>query len=196
MSLDHYLETVLELWAQKRARTQSTITGNSMAPLIRHGDTVVIEHGDVPLRIGDVVVAKRQGAIVAHRLVHREMEEGREHFLTRGDACGGIDPPVRRDQIIGKVVEVRNREGRVRLDSRLFRGANLLIARLYYVSERGQAKENGFGWGTHLLFAIRRRALPARISATNLLAGAHSRMQRSVSRIKKRRWGRYRSEEQ
>ena len=195
MSLDHYRDAVLELWAEKCARTESAITGNSMAPLIRHGDTVVIEHGDVPLRIGDVVVAKRRGAIVAHRLVHSEMEEGRERFLTRGDACGVIDPPVRRDQIIGKVVEVRSSEGRVRLDSRWWRGVNLLIARLYYLSARSDANENSFGWGTHLLFAIRRCVLPAGISATDLLAAAHSRMQRSVSRIRERRLGRYRSED-
>lgn len=187
MSLDPYFDTVLELWAEKRARTESAITGNSMAPLIRHGDTVVIQHGDVPLRIGDVVVAKRQGAIVVHRLVHSEMEEGRERFLTRGDACRDIDPPVRRDQIIGKVVEIRSSEGRVRLDSGWWRGANLLIARLYYRSGRWRANENGFGWGTHLLFAIRRCALPAGISATDLLAGALYRMQRSVSRIQERR---------
>jgi hypothetical protein len=196
MNLDHYLDAVLELWAEKRARTETVIKGNSMAPLIRHGDTVVIKHGDVPLRVGDVVVAKRQGSFVAHRLVHSEMEDGRERFLTRGDACGGIDPPVRCEQIIGKVVEVRNSEGRVRLDSRWWHGVNLLIARLYYLSERGYPNENRFGWGTHFLFAIRRCALPAGISATDLLARAHSRMQRSVSRIQKIRWGRYRSEDQ
>jgi len=187
MNLNHYRDAVLELWAEKCARTESAITGNSMAPLIRHGDMVVIEHGDVPLRIGDVVVVKRQGTIVAHRLVHSEMEEGRERFLTRGDACGGIDPPVGRDQIIGKVVEVRSSEGRVGLDSRSWRGVNRLIARLYYLSERSDANGNGFGWGTHLLFAIRRRALPAGVSANDLLARAHSKMQRSLSRIRERR---------
>ena len=184
MSLDHYFETVLELWSEKRARTQSVISGDSMAPSIRDGDTVVIEHGDGRPRIGDVVVVRREGAIVVHRLIHRDVQGGHERFLTRGDRCRGIDPPVRRDQIVGKVVEVRSEERLLRLDSRWWRGSSFLLARLFYLSGRRHVDEGDLGWAARLLFAIRRRALPARISAMELLTGALSKTQRSVSASK------------
>ena len=184
MSLDHYVDTVVDLWAEKHARTESAISGNSMAPLICDGDTVVVEHGDGQPRIGDVIVVKRDGAVVAHRLIHFETKEGDERFLTQGDSCSGIDPPVRRDQILGKVVEVRSTDRRLRLDSRWWRGPSFLIARLFYLSGRRKEDAGGLGLPARLLFAVRRRALPSEISAIRLLTGALSKTQRSLSRFK------------
>ncbi|MDH3284667.1 MAG: hypothetical protein OEQ13_07995, partial [Acidobacteriota bacterium] len=84
----------------------------------------------------------------------------------------------------GKVVEVRSEERLLRLDSRWWRGSSFLLARLFYLSGRRHVDEDDLGWAARLLFAIRRRALPARISAMELLTGALSKTQRSVSASK------------
>jgi len=53
-----YIEPVLALWSAHRERTVCTVVGNCMAPLIRQGDRVVIEHGRRSVRCGDVIVCR------------------------------------------------------------------------------------------------------------------------------------------
>jgi hypothetical protein len=113
-----YLDAVLALWAERRTRSQCRLTGNSMAPLIRDGDLLVIEHGPPAVRIGDVIVFRQAGHLKAHRLLwRRRRPEGTLTFLAKGDASPAFDLPVPAERLIGRVIEIRGTRGTRRLTS-------------------------------------------------------------------------------
>ncbi len=88
--------------------------GQSMFPVIRDGEKLQVEGVDVQkLRIGDIVVANTAYGLRAHRLIF--MDQGRDCFMTRGDAGKESDPPVQGSQILGRVV----RNARVRFRERI-----------------------------------------------------------------------------
>ena len=77
--------------------------GRSMLPLIRDGETLRVESvAAARLRVGDIVVAKTAHGLRAHRLIFADL--ARDCFLTRGDAGQESDPPIRAEQILGRVV--------------------------------------------------------------------------------------------
>ena len=71
-----------------------------MAPALRDGDRLRVVPGGGA--IGEIVVARRGGVLVAHRLVRVE----RALAITRGDGCRTDDPPVPVSALVGRVVEV------------------------------------------------------------------------------------------
>lgn len=98
------LEAVLESGADARFR----VSGASMAPLIRDGDTVRVRRvaaGDI--RVGDVAFCRREdeAGYVMHRVLLRRCIAGRWVLRTKGDALRGLDPPVSEDRVLGRVVE-------------------------------------------------------------------------------------------
>lgn len=77
--------------------------GESMSPLICNGEAVhVIPAIAGKLRKGDIVLAKGDSGFRVHRLVFADHEA--DLFVTRGDCCLENDPPVSRDQILGRAV--------------------------------------------------------------------------------------------
>jgi len=75
--------------------------GRSMLPTIQDGDTLYVEPIQKSPRVGDIVLFFRDGQFKAHRILR-----GRGgHFVTRGDSGMDTDGVVRREEIIGKVVE-------------------------------------------------------------------------------------------
>jgi len=75
-------------------RVRLNVAGNSMAPLCNLGDAVWAEPA-VPasLRRGDVIVVRRAGGLVTHRLVAL----GDGEWYTKGDNARHLDPPVTAD---------------------------------------------------------------------------------------------------
>jgi hypothetical protein len=67
-----------------------------------------VRRQDLPaLRVGQVVLYSRCGALVAHRIVQRAGDQ----FWTKGDSLLYVDLPVCASEIIGQVVSiVRNGE--------------------------------------------------------------------------------------
>ena len=81
------------------------VWGGSMYPSICSGDLVLVEPVDVrSLRPGDVLFYRRRGGHLAHRLV--ELREGGNVLITRGDALDYLDPPVKPQDVLGRVVAV------------------------------------------------------------------------------------------
>lgn len=160
-----HLEAALELWSERRERTTCAITGNSMSPVIRHGDTLVIEHGVRDVRTGDIVVFRAPSAILAHRVVGRT---GRHTYLVKGDARPDFDDPVRVDRILGKVVEIRDARGSVRLASAYWRTAGAALAVLSRVSGTQAVETSPFWRALRVPIAVKRALLPARFSLRSL----------------------------
>jgi signal peptidase I len=86
-------------------------TGWSMLPAIFPGDTLVVERvsGD-QVKVGQVVLVGRDGRLCAHRVVSREIvskeeDSGNPHrrWITQGDAMPIPDPPVKENELLGRV---------------------------------------------------------------------------------------------
>jgi signal peptidase I len=104
--------------------------GGSMLPFVRAGDVaLVMPTAPTGIGVGDVVCYEAPpGRLFVHRVIHR----ARNGFLAKGDAlaCADVIEPA---QLLGKVVAIE-RHGRLkRLDSRIARGRNRVIA---FVSRR------------------------------------------------------------
>ena len=169
MNLPGYIDAILEFRAERRRRSRCYITGNSMAPLIRHGDRLEIDHDPGELRPGDVVVFRREGALVAHRLIRCDRIGPGERLVTRGDGCAALDPPVARSQVIGRVTRVWGPERSLALESPWWRWFGRSLASVVAASESRDSRRPPPGWHWRLLFSLRAGLLPARVSAIDLL---------------------------
>jgi SOS-response transcriptional repressor LexA len=81
-------------------RLRLKVTGWSMLPSVFPGDLLLVEQSDTN-EPGDIVLFHRDRRLVAHRMIHRSEKAG---VTTRGDAMAYPDPPVRREEMLGKVV--------------------------------------------------------------------------------------------
>ena len=80
--------------------------GGSMGPFLRNGDivTIVARSGCV----GDIVLAKRGATMVLHRVVAKSGDR----IITKGDSLDRFDPPLARQDVLGKAV-TRERQGKI-----------------------------------------------------------------------------------
>lgn len=99
--------------------------GDSMRPCICHGDRLHVELRPIHLRLGDVLIWQQKKKFIAHRLVAVRGEE----LLLRGDANVVPDPPVLKNQIIGRVTGVERGTDFADYSSLRWRTVNLLMAR-------------------------------------------------------------------
>jgi hypothetical protein len=124
----------MSIWAEMGEKTSCRIIGDCMAPLIRQGDLLVIEHGKGSLRRGDILVFKKDENLLAHRLVYIEKTTAGELLYTKGDRSRYIDPPLFPDQIQGKVLEARGSNGHLNFTSRFWLLSSYLLAVLSHAS--------------------------------------------------------------
>lgn len=90
-----------------RARVQ----GNSMHPVIRDGDVVLVKPAKMSeIKLGDVVCYRSGNIIIAHRFIQKRRENGKIALLIKGDSNLSFDKKVHREQVLGKVVVIE-REG-------------------------------------------------------------------------------------
>jgi signal peptidase I len=88
------------------------VRGSSMRPWLRDGDRVRLVPMTVEeMRVGDVVVRVNTAGPVIHRFVGRWPSRQGWRLLTKGDGASRLDPPVRADELVGRVV-ARVRDGR------------------------------------------------------------------------------------
>lgn len=123
-------ETVLEgmwqLWHQSGRPLSMQMVSNSMYPLIREGDHLVIEPQPRQFYLGDVVIYRRHQQLIAHRLIAIRQSEQAKWFILKGDNAIGIDPPLSRKQLMGRVVRVERALGKADYTTRRWRILNRL----------------------------------------------------------------------
>jgi len=98
-----------------------------MQPTIEDGELITVAPvGPGSVKRGDILLYQNERGVVAHRVVGvvkgTVTINGGDSppYLIRGDASVSCDPPVAREQVIGRVVAVQ-RAGRSRpLDNRAF----------------------------------------------------------------------------
>jgi signal peptidase I len=80
------------------------VTGWSMLPAVRPGDTLLVERASSnAVSEGDIVLYGRDRRLFAHRVVTKSGQPGDRHVVTRGDAMPAPDTPVTEDELLGKV---------------------------------------------------------------------------------------------
>jgi hypothetical protein len=161
---NNHLQAVFDIWSQRGEETACRIAGDCMAPMIREGDSLTIEHGIRDFQVGDVVVFGDPGNISVNRVVHIEYKNGKRVFLVKGDQSWAFHPPIPGDRILGKVIEVSGSNGRLRLNSTFWRVHNYLLSIRSYISGKHLTADSLFWEGAHALFVLRSKILPQRFS--------------------------------
>jgi signal peptidase len=139
---DRYGRVALELWRQSQQRgLVQVVGGNSMAPLIRAGDLVLVERSLDDIRPGAVVVFQSGDELITHRVISVGDSESGVWFITKGDNALWPDPPVPAAEIIGRVLSVKRGERQMSLDTALWSAGSRLVAliMLLWVKTAGKA---------------------------------------------------------
>lgn len=108
--------------------------GNSMHPLLRDGDTLLVEPLEKgKIRAGQIVLcAVKQDYVVVHRVICRSSSQQVDHYLVKGDSRLRSDGWIPREKIYGRVVSLERGDQHVNLDSILLR----LLGRLAVIHSR------------------------------------------------------------
>jgi hypothetical protein len=103
-----------------------------MRPFIQDGDRVLVAHGSAGVRQGDVVVFRREGGLIAHRVLRIYDDDDDDaagaKFVTKGDNVSHFDPPMSAGEIVGRVLAVRRGDRYMSLDTAAWRMLGWLIA--------------------------------------------------------------------
>lgn len=79
------------------------VNGGSMIPFLSSGERVYVEQCDLfDLALGDVVLFPLDNTYFTHRIIFW----GRDDVRTKGDNLPYPDPPMRKENIAGKVIKV------------------------------------------------------------------------------------------
>lgn len=80
------------------------LKGISMYPLLRQGDIGIVR-SIPPYRIkrGELIVYKRDGRIICHRVIKKEIKADQLYFLTKADFSLYPDEPVSEKEVIGRL---------------------------------------------------------------------------------------------
>ncbi|MBI5099227.1 MAG: signal peptidase I [Nitrospirae bacterium] len=98
---------VAESILKNKTNLKIPVIGDSMSPVLRTGDTIYVEPVKTEeLSIGDILVYKTQGNMVAHRLVRIFRNNEKCMFMTKGDTFLSVDSPLKESDIIGRVYAV------------------------------------------------------------------------------------------
>ena len=122
------IAVALEGWEQAGAQHWVPIEGQSMRPLLRAGDSVLVAHRRDGIRPGDVVVFRQKGRLVAHRVLRIANGDAGRILLTKGDSVHRSDAPVSAQEIVGRVVSIQRDGRRIRLDTAGWRAVGWLVA--------------------------------------------------------------------
>jgi hypothetical protein len=133
MNREALSEAALFLLRETGRRCYFKASGISMNPFIKEGMIIGVQY--VPpetIRCGDIVVFKRSGKLVVHRVAEASSEGGKCYFVEKGEHPreGTI---ISEDDILGKVVEIKGESGIRSLEGGLWNVVNHAIG-LYWRS--------------------------------------------------------------
>jgi signal peptidase I len=79
-----------------------------MLPTLWPGDVLTVQAVD-PEQVepGEIVLYMRHDRFFIHRIVNTDLRHDKAFLVTRGDCMFEDDPPVDRNELLGKIVEVR-----------------------------------------------------------------------------------------
>lgn len=122
--------SALKLWRTAGRHVRLEIRGTSMRPFIEPGDDITIRLV-MPerLRIGDFMAFWDENRVVVHRLVKKRRSEKGSSFCEKADNLPGWEW-IDEDLVLGKVVSVHGRKGRMKLEAWPWRWINPAVGRV------------------------------------------------------------------
>lgn len=127
---DDMIFSIVEMWGETGKKTQIKVSGNSMKPLIDQNWTLIINHTK-NIRIGDIIVFKKNGEMIAHRVVRIL---SKNQLLTKGDASLQLDPIVYTSEIIGRVISIHKYNKDINYENLKWIKINYLLAKYSYLT--------------------------------------------------------------
>lgn len=172
---NHVIDAVIKTWRQNGAQHRIPIAGTSMYPFLRGGDHVLITHDWSEVRLGDIIVFRRNEVLFAHRMV-KILKTGTEFAcITKGDNSMQCDLPVNGHEIMGRVLAINRGNRQIACEGILWRMAGRFVVfytgigmwpdnRGYFMPGRYVASgAPGFAFiirrGSHLLFLLVRLSM-------------------------------------
>jgi hypothetical protein len=121
-------DEALKLWRDSSQHGYIKVVGeNSMAPLIRSGDFVLVDPGFENIHRGHIVVFNTGHGLITHRVISIINEESGPRYVTKGDSRLWPDPHFSATDIIGRVSAVKRGDRQLDLDSKSWRTLSWLI---------------------------------------------------------------------
>jgi signal peptidase I len=120
-----------DLWEElviKHGTCRARVVSNSMYPVIRRGDQVLVERARPDkVRFGDIVVFRQDEKLTVHRVIGKRKVGDEYHFQEKGDASlqSSLVPPK---GIIGRVVNIRKQDKTILVISGPGRLLQLILA--------------------------------------------------------------------
>ena len=129
-----------ELWVELCTMKGSSwlpVLTDSMAPLIRGGDRVLVWRvAAEQVRFGDIVVFRRNGDLVVHRVFKKQRTANGLRFSEKGDTRVTF-APISGEDIVGRVTMVERRGRMLSLTSPLSQITNLALSAWLYRTAAG-----------------------------------------------------------
>ncbi len=127
------LDVALELSQQADQQIWWPFVGSSMTPHISEGDMLLVRHSLHPIRLGDIIVFKAAGGLVAHRVVFIRRHDSENIYRTKGDNSCSFDAPVRQSSVLGRVVRIQKDNKSISLETSHIKFLNFLSALYSYL---------------------------------------------------------------
>lgn len=122
-----HIDAALQIYKKKRIDLVIAVDGNSMLPLIQHGDRVKIITVET-YNIGDVVVYKNKITVIHRILDISSISSVKKLYITKGDNNLARDPPLLARCIIGKVTCIYRNNKEFQIKNDIFQKALTLLS--------------------------------------------------------------------
>lgn len=128
MENSYFIQVIKALSVQSsESEFKFFVKGGSMSPLINNGDIVYVKQiSSKTLSIGDIIVILFDNDILTHRLVCIR----KDRYYCKGDSTHIPDPPIKGEQIFGKVFAIESRDKRIVLDDQHWKTKNKILGYL------------------------------------------------------------------
>ena len=126
------LDSVLELFQETQKQSWTQFVGDSMEPHIKEGNMLLVQHALKPIRLGDVIVFKRAGSLIAHRVVFIKKHGNQFIYLTKGDNVYSFDAPVPQSSVLGPVIRIQKNNQEISLEKLHLKLFNFGLALVSY----------------------------------------------------------------
>jgi len=130
--IENLSDAVLELSQQTNQRIWWPFVGTSMSPYIKEGDMLLVQHALHPIRLGDVIVFRRAGGLIAHRVVLVRRHGNNRVYQTKGDNTRSFDAPVLQSSVLGRVVRIQKSDRAISLEKPHIKLLNFVFALFSY----------------------------------------------------------------
>ncbi len=109
LSVDR-LDAAVDLMGRSGRGAILPMKGESMLPTLRPGQLVAVDLAPSGFDLGDLMLFRQVDYLVVHRFLGpASREDGMPRFRSRGDGSLGLDAPVDRARVLGKVVAIEER---------------------------------------------------------------------------------------